>query len=111
METTTSGKVVWEWRSWEHLNPEKDVLTEVQGVREEWTHANSVFEEPDGNLLVSFREISTVVRIDRNNGKILWKVGAPPLAGQHAPYRLANGNILIFDNGLTGSTRGFRSRA
>jgi hypothetical protein len=99
VEMTTGGKVVWEWRSWDHLDPEKDVLTEVQGVREEWTHANSVFEEPDGNLLVSFREISTVVRIDRNTGKILWKLGAPPLAGQHAPYRLANGNILIFDNG------------
>ena len=99
VEMTTGGKVVWEWRSWDHLDPEKDVLTEVQGVREEWTHANSVFEEPDGNLLVSFREISTVVRIDRNTGKILWKLGAPPLAGQHAPYRLASGNILIFDNG------------
>jgi Arylsulfotransferase (ASST) len=99
VEMTTGGKVVWEWRSWDHLDPEKDVLTEVQGGREEWTHANSVFEEPDGNLLVSFREISTVVRIDRNTGKILWKLGAPPLAGQHAPYRLANGNVLIFDNG------------
>ena len=99
VEMTTGGKVVWEWRSWDHLDPEKDVLTEVQGGREEWTHANSVFEEPDGNLLVSFREISTVVRIDRNTGKILWKLGAPPLAGQHAPYRLASGNILIFDNG------------
>jgi hypothetical protein len=99
VETTTAGKVVWEWRAWEHLDPEKDVITEVQGTREEWTHANSVFEEPDGNLLVSFRNISTVVRIERNTGKILWKLGAPPLAGQHAPYRLANGNILMFDNG------------
>jgi outer membrane protein assembly factor BamB len=46
-----------------------------------------------------FREISTVVRIDRTTGKIIWKLGAPPLSGQHAPYRLPNGNILIFDNG------------
>jgi Arylsulfotransferase (ASST) len=99
IEATTTGKVVWEWRSWDHLDPETDVITEVQGEREEWTHGNSVFEEPDGNLLVSFREISTVVRIDRNTGKIIWKLGAPPLSGQHAPYRLANGNILIFDNG------------
>jgi arylsulfotransferase ASST len=99
VETTTEGKVVWEWRSWEHLDPEKDAITEVQGNREEWTHANSVFEEPDGSLLVSFRNISTVIRIDRSTGKILWKLGAPPLAGQHAPYRLADGNILLFDNG------------
>ena len=99
VEATTDGKVVWEWRSWEHLDPEKDVITEVQGTREEWTHANSVFEEPDANLLVSFRDISTVIRIERSTGKILWKLGAPPLGGQHAPYRLANGNILMFDNG------------
>ena len=99
VEATTDGKVVWEWRSWEHLDPEKDVIIEVQGTREEWTHANSVFEEPDGNLLVSFRNISTVIRIERSTGKILWKLGAPPLGGQHAPYRLANGNILMFDNG------------
>jgi Arylsulfotransferase (ASST) len=99
IEATTSGKVVWEWRSWDHLDPETDIITEVQGEREEWTHGNSVYEEPDGNLLVSFREISTVIRIDRNTGKIIWKLGAPPLSGQHAPYRLPNGNILIFDNG------------
>jgi hypothetical protein len=29
----------------------------------------------------------------------VWKLGAPPLAGQHAPTPLPNGNILIFDNG------------
>jgi hypothetical protein len=40
-----------------------------------------------------------VIRIDRNTGRILWKLGAPPLSGQHAPTLLTNGNILIFDNG------------
>jgi len=54
---------------------------------------------PDGNLLLSFRDISTVVMINRQTGAISWKLGAPPLAGQHAPYMLANGNVLLFDNG------------
>jgi hypothetical protein len=49
--------------------------------------------------LVSFRNISTIIRIRRQTGEIVWKLGAPPLAGQHAPTLLANGNILIFDNG------------
>jgi hypothetical protein len=31
--------------------------------------------------------------------EIVWKLGAPPLSGQHAPTPLPNGNILIFDNG------------
>jgi hypothetical protein len=99
VELTTDGKVVWEWHTWEHLDPENDGLTALQDERSEWTHGNSVFEQPDGNLLVSFRNISTVIRIDRRTGAILWKLGPPPLAGQHAPNLLANGNILIFDNG------------
>lgn len=99
VECTTGGQVVWEWRTWEHLDPATTVLTAVQDERTEWTHANSVFEEPDGNLLVSFRNTSTIVRVDRRTGAILWTLGAPPLSGQHAPHRLPNGNILIFDNG------------
>ncbi len=99
IEATTAGEVVWEWRSWEHLDPDADALTAIQDARTEWTHGNSVFEEPDGNLLVSFRNISTVIRIERTSGQIVWKLGAPPLSGQHAPYRLGNGHILLFDNG------------
>ncbi len=99
VEATTDGRVVWEWRAWEHLDPEKDGLTAVQDERTEWTHANSVVEEPDGNLLVSFRNISKIIRIERATGRIVWSLGAPPLSGQHAPHRLPNGNILLFDNG------------
>lgn len=99
VEATTDGKVVWEWKVWEHLDPAVDGLTALQDERNEWTHANSVWEDADGSLLVSFRNISTVIRIERPSGNITWKLGAPPLSGQHAPYRLANGNILLFDNG------------
>ena len=99
VEMTTDGKIVWEWRSWEHLDPVTDGITAVQDDRDVWTVANAVWELADGNLLVSFRAISTVVMIDRRTGGIYWKLGAPPLAGQHAPYILANGNLLLFDNG------------
>jgi hypothetical protein len=37
--------------------------------------------------------------INRQSGAIDWKLGAPPLSGQHAPTPLPNGNILLFDNG------------
>src|ERR1043166_3827995 len=63
------------------------------------TVANGVSEMPDGNLILSFRDISTVIMIDRQTGAIYWKLGAPPLAGQHAAHMLANGNVLLFDNG------------
>ncbi len=99
VEMTTDGKIVWEWRSWEHLDPIKDSITAVQDDRDVWTVANAVYELPDGNIMVSFRDISTVVMINRQTGEIYWKLGAPPLSGQHAPYLLPNGHVLLFDNG------------
>jgi hypothetical protein len=70
-----------------------------QDHRAEWTHGNTVAETAEGNILVSFRNISTVVMIERPSGNIRWQIGAPPLAQQHDPRPLPNGNILIFDNG------------
>jgi uncharacterized protein (UPF0248 family) len=98
-EVTRAGNTVWEWRTWEHLDPEADGISEVQAPRTMWAQGNSVQELPDGDILASFRPTSTVVRISRNTGKILWKLGPPVVAGQHAPTLLPNGNILIFDNG------------
>ena len=99
VEMTTAGDVVWEWRSWEHLDPQEDAITYAAESRAEWTHGNTVAELPDGNLLVSFRHISTVAIVERQTSEIVWKLGAPPLAQQHAPAALGNGNLLIFDNG------------
>jgi len=98
LEMTTAGQVVWEWRSWEHLDPETHPIT-LQDHRAEWTHGNTVAETADGNILVSFRNISTVVMIERATGNIIWELGSPPLAQQHDPRPLPNGNVLIFDNG------------
>ena len=99
LEVTKDGQTVWEWRAWEHLDPAEYPITAVQDDRAEWTHGNGIVELADGNLLASFRNISTIVKIDRKSGAVVWKLGAPPLAGQHAPALLPNGNILIFDNG------------
>jgi Arylsulfotransferase (ASST) len=103
VELTKDGRMVWEWRTWEHLDPASDVI--VDGGRAEWTHANAVEELPNGNIMLSFRNICTIIQIDRKSGDIIWKMGPPELAVQHAPTLLPNGNILIFDNGLHASSR------
>ncbi len=99
VEMTTDGRIVWEWRSWEHLEPESYPIVNPQDARSEWTHANTVVELPDGNLMLSFRHLSTVVIVDRRSRGVIWQVGPPLLHNQHAPSLLPNGNILIFDNG------------
>src|SRR5262249_7611812 len=99
-ELTPSGQTVWEWRTGEHLDPETDGIRKGQAPRTLWGRGNSGLQLPDGDLLTSYRPTSTVLRISRQTGKIVWKLSSPTVAGQHAPCLLANGNILIFDNGV-----------
>ncbi|WP_216594393.1 aryl-sulfate sulfotransferase [Nostoc sp. PCC 7107] len=97
-EVTPGGEIVWTWHAYEHLDSDVFTIT-PQDQRHEWTHGNTVGELADGNIIVSFRNISTVAIIDRNTGEIIWTLGDDILAQQHFPNELANGNILIFDNG------------
>ncbi|HLY65627.1 MAG TPA: aryl-sulfate sulfotransferase [Chloroflexota bacterium] len=99
VEMTTDGKTVWEWRAWEHIEPEDYPILGPSDDRTEWTHANAVSELPDGNILLSFRNTSHVIRINRQTGSVEWRLGPPPLSGQHGITPLPNGNYLLFDNG------------
>lgn len=99
VEMTRRGEVIREWRSWQHLDPAEYPLVAPGEQRTEWTHGNTVAEMVDGDILLSFRHISTVAIIDRARGNVVWKLGPPPLSHQHAPTWRPNGNLLIFDNG------------
>ena len=102
-EVDRSGTIVWSWSSYQHLDPAVDIITH-NDRREEWTHANTVSELADGNVMVSLRNLSTVVIVERTSGKIVWKLGPDVLSHQHFPHELENGNILVFDNGTARST-------
>ena len=41
VEMTIDGKTVWEWRTWEHLDPELDCIMAVQERRGELTHGTA----------------------------------------------------------------------
>ncbi len=47
-EITQGGHVAWQWRSWEHLSVEEDVICPLEG-RPEWTHGNSLAVTAEGN--------------------------------------------------------------
>ena len=67
-EIAPDGAVVYEWKSWEHLSPEEDTICPLEDPRE-WTHGNSLKVTPEGDLLVSFRRISTVGIVDKASGE------------------------------------------
>ena len=54
---------------------------------------------PDGNVLISFRNINTVMIIDRDSGDVAWQLGPPLLAQQHHAAPLGGSRIMIYDNG------------
>jgi len=98
-EITPDGAVVYEWRSWEHLSVEEDVICPLED-RVEWTHGNSLNVTPEGDLIVSYRRTSVVGIVDKASGDFKWKWGPGEIDHQHHPTWLDNGRILIFDNGF-----------
>lgn len=78
-------------------------------------HPNSIAFDLDEGIVVSYRDLNTVVKIDRKTHKIAWQLGGThnqftfvndPLGhfdGQHTVRVLSNGHLLIFDNGWTHS--------
>ena len=97
-EVTPDGDTVNEWRSWEYLSLEEDTICPLEG-RLEWTHQNCLNITGDGDLLVSFRQTSTVGIVDRSSGEFSWKWGPGEISHQHNPTYLDNGHVLLFDNG------------
>ena len=74
-----------------------------------YTHANSVQIAPGGQVIMSFRHRNQAIGISPDFEEIEWRLGGPgsdyALADddvfwkQHTPLVLANGNVLLFDNG------------
>ena len=73
----------------------------------DYLHTNSVHilkrpirgvpQSRPGQILVSFREVSSIGLIDMKTGSLVW-ARSGPWVRQHDPEVLANGNILLFDN-------------
>lgn len=97
IEIAPDGSIVKEWKVYEKLDVEEDVVCFLEN-RREWTHGNSIKVDSAGNYLLSFRQTSTVGVGDPNGG-FIWKWGPGIVSHQHNMTELANGNLLLFDNG------------
>jgi len=98
-EIRSDGTVVWEWKDYEHLDPEADIIGPLDW-RSEWMHCNSIEELPDGNLLISARSLSSIYIINKITGDVEWRWGRGEIAHQHDATLVENGNILCLDNGM-----------
>jgi hypothetical protein len=97
-EVTPGGETVWEWRGYEHMDPEVDVPCALC-PRSIWGYVNGIDTTPDGDVVGSFRHLNNLVIADRTSGDIKWRWGTWELGHQHNPTVLDSGNILVLDNG------------
>ncbi len=113
-EVDDSGNVVFQWRSWDYI-PITDSYEDLTTSTVDYLHMNAIDRDNDGNILASFRHLSQVIKINRQTGDVMWKLGgkenqftfinehesnAPNyFSYQHDVKRLANGDITLFDNG------------
>jgi len=116
-EIHPSGRVVWEWKAYEHLDPEKDYICPLC-FRDQWTMASSIEVLSDGNILVCFSRINTLAIIEKETGNIKWQWGSGELSHPDAAVMLSSelpsgeiwergidrrvrkGDILFLDKGL-----------
>ena len=98
LEVTPDGSTVDEWRSSEHLDTQKHVICPLEG-RGAWGGANDISAPDDNTFLISFRILDTVAIVDRATGDFKWQWGPGQISHQHNPTFLANGNVLLLDNG------------
>ncbi len=123
-----TGSVVWTWKTHDHLAfSEWSDLTPASHVSQAYldinghdywdiNHLNSVADDGDG-LIISFRNLDAVYRINTSDGSVDWKLGgtaiarsldvagadrSPFLNSQHDARRLSNGHVTVFDNGSEG---------
>jgi hypothetical protein len=105
VEVDNRGEVVWRWLAFEHLDPEIDFLCPLE-TRAKWPVINSIWLCRDGDLLLSLRVASEVVKVDRPTGRVVARYGKGEIFHQHDARELENGNILVFDNGNHRPQRG-----
>ena len=68
-------KPVWSWSSFDHLDVNRHPM-----LFPDWTHANTIAYSPgDGNIVLSLRNLSWVIKIDyangRGTGNVIWRLG------------------------------------
>ncbi|MGH2880336.1 MAG: arylsulfotransferase family protein [Solirubrobacteraceae bacterium] len=108
-----TGLVMFEWHAyghvalWDSYSPRRSSTTQPW----DYFHLNSVDQGPDGNLLISARNTSTVYDISATTGRVLWRIGGKypsfkmgagtGIAWQHDARWQPDHTITIFDDGAT----------
>src|ERR1700689_3351345 len=106
----STGKVIFEWHSLGKVGFDESYWPVPDSSTEAWDyiHINSLAIDDDGNLLLSARHTSTVYKLDRRTGEVIWSLGGKKsdfhfgkdagFSFQHNAISTGQNAIAIFDN-------------
>lgn len=101
------GNVLKTWSAWDVWDIAADPY--IGEYRYDRFHINGLCFDADSNYLLSVPIEDQIWKIDASTGRLCWKFGrngdfrmdtAACFSFQHTPYILANGDLMLFDNGL-----------
>jgi hypothetical protein len=110
---SASGDVLFAWSPFDHFDVQLSILdpADRNAAVINWTHGNALDLDADGNLVVSFRNLSEVTKIDTRTGAVVWRMGGvhnqftfdgvverTVFTRQHGVRALGGGQLLLLDN-------------
>lgn len=107
---SSSGALLFQWSPFDHFSITDVAVSERTGSNVNWTHGNALDKDADGNLLVSFRNLDEITKINVSSGDVMWRMGGlrnqftfPDLAGiafshQHGARVVSPGRLILLDN-------------
>jgi arylsulfate sulfotransferase len=114
LEFDVDGNVLWSWFTYDYYDPYDAVpsnafFTPIFGASTiNWAHWNAVYQDTDGNYIISAKEWHQLFKIDAGSGDIMWKIGGEGsdiefvpddhFGDQHGINRTAVGTYILFDN-------------
>lgn len=115
LEYDENKNLVFYWNSGDHIHPSEFYNNfSYDSTYFDYLHLNSIDIDHDGNLLISARHTSTIYKISKTNGSIIWRLGGNNsdftfpndngFSGQHDFRYLGNNLYSMYDNGNHTST-------
>jgi hypothetical protein len=107
---SATGTVLFAWSVFDHFQLTDLAASDRAGASVNWTHGNALDLDADGNLVVSFRSLSEITKIDSHSGAVLWRMGGlrnqfsfeggtgPGFQRQHGVRMTAPGLLTLLDN-------------
>jgi hypothetical protein len=105
-----SGSLLFQWSPFDHFDITDLDLSDRTGPAVNWTHGNAIDLDDEGNLLISFRSLNEITKIETSTGGVLWRMGgrrnqfsfldtsSPAFMRQHGLRVSGRDEVLLLDN-------------